>query len=222
MPVDPGPQGIAHALRDPGFAFVLTSAVNPAVTRLAALRRRLGFPTLFNLSGPLTNPVATGARIIGVAKERDQEVMAEAAARLGMCPAWLVRAHNGMDELSTLVPTKVIVVAEDATETFTLDPADLGVRRALPEELAGGGPEDNAAIARAVLRGTAAPGLVETCALNAAALLAAELNTVDRVGEIARQLDRVREAVIGGAAARLLADLTTALTNRKVKADVPG
>lgn len=224
VPVDPGPQAIAETLRDSGFAFVLTSAVNPAVARLAALRRRLGFPTLFNLSGPLSNPVSSGARIIGVTRERDQEIMAEAASGLGMSSTWLVRAKDGMDELSTRVPAKVIAVGGDASETFTLDPADLGVRSALPEELAGGGPEINTAIARAVLRGTAAPGLIETCALNAAALLAAELTATDWGSEIVRQLDRVRDAVTDGAAAQLLADLTTdrGRTKRRVNADVSG
>ncbi|MFD0503539.1 hypothetical protein ACFQ0G_12385 [Streptomyces chiangmaiensis] len=90
--IDPGPEGIAQSLRDNGFAFVLTPAVHPVVGNLAPLRRRLGFPTLFNLTGPMTDPVATGARIIGVAGERDQAVMAEAAARLELSPpGWYAR-----------------------------------------------------------------------------------------------------------------------------------
>jgi len=215
VPVDPGPQGIADGLRDTRFAFVLTPAVNPAVARLAPLRRSLGMPTLFNLSGPLTNPVATGARIIGVAKETDHEVMAEAAARLGLYTAWLVRAQDGMDELSTRVPTKVITVGDGDTRRFTVDPADLGVRAATAQDLAGGGPAENAHTARELFAGRANAGLLDTCALNAAALLAAATNT-----EIAGHLDRVRQAVTEGAAERLLTRLTN--STWEAKADVSG
>ncbi|MFF9781105.1 aminotransferase class I/II-fold pyridoxal phosphate-dependent enzyme [Streptomyces nigrescens] len=65
--IDPGPAGIAESLRDSGFAFVLTSAVHPIVGKLAPVRRRLGFPTLFNLTGPLTNPVPVDGQGIDVA-----------------------------------------------------------------------------------------------------------------------------------------------------------
>lgn len=215
IPVNPGPRAIADALNDTGFAFVLTPAVNPAVARLAPLRRSLGMPTLFNLSGPLTNPVATGARIIGVAKEADHEVMAEAAGRLGLYTAWLVRAQDGMDELSSRVPTKVIAVGAGDTRTFTLDPADLEVSAATVQDLAGGGALENARIARDLFAGRATAGLLDTCALNAAALLAAATNS-----EIAAYLDQVRRAVTDGTVERLLTRLTT--STRKAEADVSG
>ncbi|MFD0412834.1 anthranilate phosphoribosyltransferase [Streptomyces sp. NPDC127108] len=208
--IDPGPAGIAESLRDNGFAFVLTSAVHPVVGKLAPLRRRLGFPTLFNLTGPLTNPVVTGARIIGVAGERDQTVMAEAAARLGLSPAWLVRADNGMDEISTSERTRILAVEDGMVRKFVLDPREVGAYQARPEDLLGGGPDTNAAIARTVLRGRASPGLLDTCALNAAALTTAVARPADPLGELMHQLKRMRATLADGVPLRLL----TALTGR--------
>ncbi|WP_435612787.1 anthranilate phosphoribosyltransferase [Streptomyces sp. bgisy159] len=162
---------IPAQLAEHRFAFLFAPALHPALRRIAPVRRRLGFRTLFNLSGPLANPVPLTGRLIGTATRRDQEVLAEAAALLGHRRTWVVLGADGMDELTTAGPARVIEVDGGDLTEFTVDPAELPLLPAGRAELAGGGPERNAALARQVLAGTAPRPLLDTVLLNAAAVL---------------------------------------------------
>ncbi len=162
---------IPALLAEHRFAFLFSPALHPALRRLAPIRRRLGFRSLFNLSGPLANPVRLTGRLVGTATRRDQEVLAEAAALLGHRRTWVVHGSGGMDELTTSGPSRVLRVDGGNATEFTVDPAELPLRPATPADLAGGGPARNAALAREVLAGTAPAPLRDMVLLNAAAVL---------------------------------------------------
>ncbi|MGC5052051.1 anthranilate phosphoribosyltransferase [Micromonospora sp. DT48] len=202
VPVDPSPD-IVDSLRRHRFAFLFTPAVHPAMRTLAPLRRRLGFRTIFNLSGPLANPVPLTARLVGAADAREQEVLAAAAAELGDTPTWVVRSASGLDELSTAEPSTVIAVARGRTETFRVDPRDLPVAPAGLDELRGGDARHNAQLVRDILTGVAPRPVTDTCLLNAAAAV----HLAGLAEDLADGLELSREAVGSGRAAALLADL---------------
>jgi anthranilate phosphoribosyltransferase len=203
--IEPGLARIPALLRRKGFAFVYTPAVHPELTRLAPLRRRLGVRTVFNLTGPLTNPFVTGARVIGTATSEDQESLAGAASVLGFTRTWVVHSADGMDELSTSALTDIIAVDGARMTRTAVDPAVLPLARGGPAALRGGDPRRNAALAGAVLAGDAPPELADPCMLNAAALLhvAGHAETLDR------GLAAARAAVADGRAAALLERLRT-------------
>ncbi|WNI31121.1 anthranilate phosphoribosyltransferase [Streptomyces sp. ITFR-6] len=200
--LDPG-ERIGELLAADRFAFLFSPALHPALRRLAPVRRRLGFRTLFNLSGPLANPVPLTGRLIGTATRQDQEVMAQAAALLGYRRTWVIQGYDGMDELTTAGPARVLQVdGGDVTES-TVDPAGLPLRPAGRAELAGGGPARNAVLARQVLAGTAPRPLLDTVLLNAAAVL----HLAGQAPGLPSALDLARHAVRSGAPAELAARL---------------
>lgn len=200
LPLQPGPDGLAMMLRTCRFTFVFTPALHPTVGRRTAVRRRLGFRTLFNLAGPLSNPVAAGARLIGTADPQDQEVLAEAAWLLGYQRTWVVRGDDGLDELSTTVPTQVWAVNCDGIESRRISPLELGVLPAGPDDLAGGDVMHNAAVAEALFDGKASQALIDAVAANAGVVLhlsglADDLGIAVRVARTAIGDGRVRQLV---------------------------
>lgn len=121
------------------------------------VRRALGVRTVFNLLGPLTNPAGATRQLLGVFASDRVELLARVLAELGTEHALVVHGADGLDEISTTGPTRVAEVRRAGVELFELAPEELGVARARPEELAGGSPEENAAIARRILAGSRGP-----------------------------------------------------------------
>lgn len=188
------------------FAFLFSPAVHPAIGRIAPIRRRLGFRTLFNLVGPLANPVRLTARLVGAADRRDQMVLAGAAALLGMERTWVVHGHGAMDELTTGGPNLVVAVDGSRLTESVLDPADHGLRPATVEDLSGGGSEQNATAVRRVLSGDAPRPVTDTCLLNAAAALL----LAGRAADLGAGLELARGAVEDGRATALVGALAAA------------
>ena len=186
------------------FAFLFSPAVHPLIGRLAPVRRRLGFRTLFNLAGPLANPVALDGRLIGAADRQDQDVLAEAAALLGLGRTWVVHGHGGLDELTTSGPNRVLVVDGGTVRETTVESAELGLRPAGPDDLRGGGAADNAAAALRILAGTAPAPVLDTCLFNAAAVL----HLADLAADLGAGLELARRAVAEARGTDLVRALT--------------
>ncbi|MGA4861871.1 anthranilate phosphoribosyltransferase [Streptomyces lavendulocolor] len=196
--IDPG-EDIPRHLAEHRFAFLFAPALHPALRRLAPIRRRLGFRTLFNLSGPLANPVPLTGRLIGTATRQDQEVLAEAAALLGHRRTWIIQGADGMDELTTAGTSRVLAVDGGRITSALVDPALLPLRPAGRGALAGGDAHRNAALSREVLAGTAPGPLLDTVLLNAAAVL----HLAGHADGLEEGLRLARRAVEHGAPARL-------------------
>jgi anthranilate phosphoribosyltransferase len=154
-----------------GVAFLFAPLYHPALRHAATARGELGVPTVFNLLGPVANPARPGAQALGVADPRMGPVIAGVLAGRG-CSALVFHGQDGLDELTTTAPSAVWVVHGGTVAQTVFDPAVLGIARSSPEDLRGGDPAHNAAVARAVLSGEPGP-VRETVLLNAAAALAA-------------------------------------------------
>ncbi len=169
--IDLPPEGVASCIREVGIGFLFAPRFHPSFRFAAVPRRELGVRTVFNLLGPLCNPAGAGRYALGVPEPGLAPLVADVLIRLG-AQRVLVFCADGLDELSTAGPSLVIEALEDRRREYRLEPGELGVPRASLDELRGGSPADNAAIARAVLGGERGPRR-DVVLLNASAALRA-------------------------------------------------
>jgi anthranilate phosphoribosyltransferase len=167
----------AHArscLECSGLAFCFAPAFHPALRHVAPLRRRLGIRTLFNCLGPLANPGRAPYQLLGVGRPELLEPLAGALARLGTRRAFVVSGRDGLGEVTLGAPTRVLEVRGQQVREGEWRPADFQLEPCTLDELRADGPEESAAIVRAVLAGAAGAPTRVVLANAAAALLAAE------------------------------------------------
>lgn len=151
--LDLEPDEVAACLDEVGMAFLYAPALHGAMKFAAGPRRELGFRTVFNILGPLTNPAGARAQVLGVYSPTLVHVMAEVLLRLGAERAFVVHGAGGLDEMSPVGPTIVGEVNNGSIKEYTVNPLDYGFRQAAAEHLAGGSPEENAVIVRRILEG---------------------------------------------------------------------
>ncbi len=169
--IDLGPEGVARCIDKAGIGFLFAPIFHPSFRFAAVPRRELGLRTVFNVLGPLCNPAGAKYQALGVADGMLAGKMAEVLVRLGVERAIVFHAGDGMDELSVGSPSFVIEINGRRKE-YQLDPADLGLSPSSLDDMRGGGPEENARIAREVLSGALGPRR-DVVLLNAAAALQA-------------------------------------------------
>lgn len=151
--LDLTPEQVARCIDEVGFGFLYAPLLQPAMKHAAGPRREMGIRTVFNALGPLTNPAGASCQIIGVYDESLVAPLAEALARLGSDRAYILRSADGLDELSTAGPNRVVGVVDGQVRPMVIDPQDLGLPRIATEALRGGDAGENAAITRAILQG---------------------------------------------------------------------
>jgi anthranilate phosphoribosyltransferase len=204
--IDLPPQASCQLAEEIGIAFLFAPLYHPGLRHAGPTRRELGVPTVFNFLGPVANPAHPQALAVGVADPRMGEIIAGVLAGRG-CSALVFHGDDGLDELTTTTTSTVWAVHDASVTRLILDPAELGLNRAAPDDLRGGDPADNARVARSVLSGEPGP-ILDTVLLNAAAALAAfdgETNGSQLTQALLTGCERAREAVRSGAAAELLA-----------------
>jgi anthranilate phosphoribosyltransferase len=158
--------------------------------------------TIFNFLGPLTNPAGARRQLLGVSDRHYQETIAEALVGLGCDRALVVCSNDGVDEIGVHEETRVIEVKDGGTEEWFVRPEEHGLTRAPLESIAGGTPEQNAAVVRGIFDG-AAGAARDVVILNAAgAILAAGI-----AADLDDGVGRAREAIDSGAAADQLSRL---------------
>ena len=167
--VELSPRGVVRCVEEAGIGFCLAPRYHPAFRFAAPSRREIGIPTVFNMLGPMANPGRVKRQLIGVANPAFAERMLASLRIHGSVSAWVVNG-DGLDELSTTGPSTVIELRDGAVRTFTVDPVELGLAPAIPEELVGGSPAVNADHARRVLGGDHGPHR-DIVVLNAGAAL---------------------------------------------------
>jgi anthranilate phosphoribosyltransferase len=182
-----------RALDEAGVVFMFAPLMHPAMRHVGPVRRELAVPTVMNVVGPLANPAMAGRQVVGVAEARRVPLIAGALAALGARHALVVHGAPGMDEVSPLGPTAVVEVRDGALAgEWRIDPGDYGFDGANAADLAGGSPEENAAVIEAVLAGRGAPGARAAVVLNAAAALyvaGVAASYADGVARAARAVD---------------------------------
>lgn len=193
--IDLDAAGVERCLEEAGIAFMFAPVFHPAMAYVAPIRRELGVRTAFNFLGPLVNPAQPATQVIGVSDARMLPVMANVLARRGT-RATVFQGLDGLDELSTVMPSVVYEVAEHQVHKHTLDPEDLELTHARIGDLRGGDVARNVEIARSVLAGDhGAPR--DVVLLNAAAALEvagkAE-SKIDGIGLAAESIDSGRAA----------------------------
>ena len=155
--IDLDPDGVAGCIEDAGFGFMFAPAHHQATRYVVPVRRDLAVRTIFNLLGPLTNPAGARRQLIGVSDHGFLDTIAGALALLGVDRALIVAGEDGLDEVSIGAPTKVVEVNGDEITRYTLTPEDVGIELAsaasFERDCAGGTPEHNAAVTRAILEG---------------------------------------------------------------------
>lgn len=168
--IDASPAVQARCLTETGVCFSFAVNHHPAMRFASGPRKSLGFPTIFNLLGPLCNPAGATRQLMGVYDERHVPLVAEALRRLGAKRAMIVHGMDGMDEITITAPTFIAHLDGDKLKTERLDPLSLGIDRGSLAQLASGTLEDAAGAIRSVLAGEKGPRRDITL-LNAAAAL---------------------------------------------------
>lgn len=139
---------------------------------VAPIRRELGIRTVFNILGPLSNPAGANMELMGVYDEALVEPLAQVMHRLGVTRGMVVYGQDKLDEISMSAPTSVCEILPDGNfQTYTITPEQFGYTRCDKSALAGGTPEENASITRAILSGTEQGAKRQAVCLNAGAAL---------------------------------------------------
>lgn len=174
IPVTLTPEAAVDCLRVTGFMFLYAPALHPALKRVQPVRRALGFRTIFNLAGPLTNPAGAPAQVMGVYSESKLMIVAEAMAHLGIRCGLVAHGRNGMDEIALSVTDAVMVHGGDGHPSVArvrYGPEMFGMKRAPLRELVGcESPAENAAILERIFEGERGPRR-NIVVVNAAAVL---------------------------------------------------
>ncbi len=170
--IDLTPDESEALINESGFGFLFAPIYHSAMKHAAAVRRDLGFKTIMNLLGPLSNPAGAQYQLLGVYDPAYCVPMAQAAITLGVERVLVVHGDDGLDEISVSTSTTTVYADADGTmDVGTFNPGDFGLQLYPPEELQGGSAEENAAEARRILEGGGRPAIRTSVLLNAGAAL---------------------------------------------------
>lgn len=203
--IDLDPAAVGRCIDEVGFGFMFAPAHHAAMRFVVPVRKELAVRTIFNVLGPLTNPAGARRQLIGCSDAGMLDVMAGALHRLGVDRALVVASADGLDELSTSAVTHVVEVGHrsgsgsDEPRRYDVTPQDLGLQESAPEAIPAGGPQENAAIARAILAGEPGPAR-DLAVMNAGAAIYTAGRADDLRGGVAAAI----AAVDSGAAADTL------------------
>ena len=199
------PERIAECLDTVGCVFLYAPQHHAATRHVMNARRAMRTKTVFNLLGPLTNPLGATVQLTGVFDHARTEIMAEALARLGTHRAMVVAAWDGMDEVSTTGTTRVSEATAGTVTTRELSPEDFGLPRGSAASIEGGDAVTNAQILMQVFGGASEPyePYRDAVLVNTSAALVA----AGRAQSLPEGVTLSEEAIRSGAAARTLARL---------------
>ena len=147
------PEKCVELLRDVGMCFFFAQDYHTSMKYVGAIRKELGFRTVFNILGPLTNPGTPSQQLLGVYDDYLVEPLAQVLINLGIKRGMVVYGQDKLDEISLSAPTTVCEIRDGWFKSSVITPEDFGFDRCKKEELKGGTPEENAAITRAILNG---------------------------------------------------------------------
>ncbi|MEM2874440.1 MAG: anthranilate phosphoribosyltransferase [Candidatus Hadarchaeales archaeon] len=141
--IDLPPQEVERCIQEAGVGFMFAPRFHPAAANVAAVRRELGFRTVFNLLGPLTNPANVKVQLLGVCAQDLVEKMVLALRELGRARAMVVFGMSGVDEISITGETLISELNDGRISSYVIRPEDLGMRRIEEDRIRGGDLERN-------------------------------------------------------------------------------
>ncbi len=193
---------IPACLETAGIVFLYAPHLHLAMKHVMAARRSLKTKTVFNLLGPLTNPLNAALQLAGVYDLERTELMARALATVGTRRAFVVTSEDGMDEISISGGTKLCEALDGSVQTRCLVPEDFGLKRSASEHIAGGDAPTNARIIMRVLEGEPGPHRDIALANASAALVVAGI-----APNLLEGVEAAATAIASGAALNTLASL---------------
>lgn len=151
--INQSPERCVELLKEVGMCFFFAQKYHTSMKYVGPIRKELGFRTVFNILGPLTNPGSPSMQMLGVYDEYLVEPLAQVLVSLGIKRGMVVYGLDKLDEISLSAPTKICEIQDGWYKTSVITPEDFGFERCTKEDLKGGTPEENAAITRSVLGG---------------------------------------------------------------------
>ena len=195
-------------LKEAGICFFFAQKYHSSMKYVGGIRKELGFRTVFNILGPLTNPGSPSMQLLGVYDDYLAEPLARVLIQLGVKRGMVVYGMDKLDEISLSAPTRICEIKDGWFKSYTITPEEFGFSRCQKEDLKGGTPEENARITLSILNGEKGPKR-DAVLLNAGAAL--------YIGRKAQSLkegtDLAANLIDSGKAAKTLQKLIT-LSNR--------
>lgn len=151
--INQSPERCKQLLEEVGMCFFFAQKYHTSMKYVGPIRKELGFRTVFNILGPLTNPGSPEMQLLGVYDEYLAEPLAQVLINLGVRRGMVVYGQDKLDEISMSAPTSVCEFKDGWFKSYTITPEEFGFERCTKEDLLGGTPKENAEIARAILRG---------------------------------------------------------------------
>lgn len=155
--IDQSPDRCRELLKDAGMCFFFAQKYHTSMKYVGAIRKELGFRTVFNILGPLTNPASPSMQLMGVYDDYLAEPLAQVLIHLGVKRGMVVYGMDKLDEISLSAPTRICEIKNGWFKSYTITPEEFGFARCKKEDLRGGTPEENARITLAILNGEKGP-----------------------------------------------------------------
>ena len=151
--INQSPSRCIELLNEVGMCFFFAQKYHTSMKYVGAIRKELGFRTVFNILGPLTNPGKPTMQLLGVYDDYLVEPLTQVLVNLGIKRGMVVYGTDKLDEISMSAPTRISEIKDGWYRTFTITPEDFGFERCSKEDLVGGTPEENAKITLDILNG---------------------------------------------------------------------
>ncbi|MCX4323574.1 MAG: anthranilate phosphoribosyltransferase [Lachnospiraceae bacterium] len=151
--IEQSPELCVKLLQEVGMCFFFAQKYHTSMKYVGAIRKELGFRTVFNILGPLTNPGSPKRQLLGVYDEYLAEPLAQVLISLGVERGMVVYGKDKLDEISMSAPTTICEFKDGWFKTYTVCPENFGFERCTKQDLEGGTPEENAKITLAILNG---------------------------------------------------------------------
>ena len=180
---------VVYALEESNVTFLFAPAWHPALVNLAPLRKNLGIRTVFNLLGPLVNPLRPKAQVLGVAKPELLDPMADALNRLGLTRAVVVHGAGGLDEASLEGANEIRFLENGQITSASIEPKALGLSKFSNAEMKGGDLNLNQEILSSILKGEGTQSQLEIVAFNSALVLWASGLENDLISGVEKSLN---------------------------------
>lgn len=209
--IQQSPEMCKKLLEEVGVCFMFAQKYHTSMKYVGAIRRELGFRTVFNILGPLTNPAKPDYFMLGVYDEYLCEPVAKVLSSMGVKHALVVYGKDKMDEVSPSSETVVCELRDGFYRTITIKPEDFGMVRGKKSEIVGGTPDENAAITRGILKGEITGTKRNAVLLNAGCAIYA----ANKAGSIAEGIEIAADMIDSGAAIKVL-DSFVRMSNEEV------
>jgi anthranilate phosphoribosyltransferase len=206
--IDLPTERVADCINEVGIGFLFAPLYHEAMKHCAVPRQEMGIRTILNVLGPLTNPAGATIQVLGVYESRLTSLLGKVLMHLGSQHSFVVHGMDGLDEITLTTKTQISEAKGGILSNYLLDPAEFGLALVPAKQLAGGTPQENAAIARDILQGRKGPKRDIVC-LNAAPALVAG----SKAANIHEGFFLAGQVIDSGAAAETLARLIS-FTNK--------